>query len=82
MMCRDANEQILIDNLNAAIQYAISAVGWDLSISEVAEVVSLITEESKTIGSNLTNPLIETYLTAVHDPREVVGFVWTVKRCL
>jgi len=68
-LCRDRDVEIALDNLGAAIQFALSDTGWALPIEEVATAAAQLADVANKTGEDFGTQVIERYLATAQELR-------------
>jgi ATP-dependent DNA helicase RecQ len=68
-LCSEFDEKIVVDNLCAAIQFALSETGWALPLDEVATAVAHLTEIAFRNDESLGTQIVESFLNTAHELR-------------
>jgi len=69
ILCRDCDEQIALDNLNAGIQFAQSLSGWALSSEDITQTAIVILKRVKDSNLDLGDKIINLILEKSSCPR-------------
>ncbi|MCJ7532047.1 MAG: RecQ family ATP-dependent DNA helicase [Anaerolineales bacterium] len=69
LLCKERDEQVGLDNLGAAVAFAISATGWSLSYEEVAAAVAILAESVDRLADGLGSRVVMRFLAEVRELR-------------